>query len=73
VVESQRPKPIAIEFNGRTITGSYRVRWSVLTLTSELGRKSAHVAPFATNSVGLARIMLRELAEADSRKLTPLG
>jgi hypothetical protein len=72
VVESQGPKSIAIEFNGRTINGSYKIRWSVLTVTSDFGRKSAHVAPFATNPEGLARIMLCELAEADSAKVTRL-
>lgn len=66
VVDPKGPKSITIEFEGRTITGSYKIRWSVLTVTSDLGRKSAHVAPFATNPEGLARPLLRELAEAES-------
>lgn len=63
MVESHGPRPVAIEFKGRTVTGSYKITRGVLTVTSDLGKKGAYLAPFATNPGGLARIMLRELAE----------
>lgn len=62
MVESQRSMAVTITFNGRTITGSYRLSRNILIVTSDFGRKGAHIAGFHQYPEGLARIMLRELA-----------
>jgi hypothetical protein len=57
--------PVTIEIDGRTITGAYTVWSGMITVSTALGKKTTQVggsgSPRALD--GLARIMLRELAQ----------
>jgi hypothetical protein len=53
--------PITIEFAGRMISGTYTVWAGTISVSSAHGRKTARLG--ASKPDGLARIMLRELAQ----------
>ena len=58
-------RKVTIVFEGRTITGAYTVWSGMITVSTALGKKvtqaSGYDSPGALD--GLARIMLRELAQ----------
>ena len=62
MTNSEGLRPVTIEFEGRTITGSYRISREIITVTSSGGSKRAHIGPFQRYPENLARLMLRELA-----------
>lgn len=78
-------KEITIEFEERTITGRYSISQGIVTVISdEGGSKSIQVAGTPHILEGLARIMLRELAQEGKKperrkrkrspsRLSPLG
>jgi hypothetical protein len=58
-------REITIEIDGRSITGSYTVWAGVITVSTDLGRKATQVGGSSSPGAldGLARIMLREMAQ----------
>jgi hypothetical protein len=56
---------VAIEFEGRTVTGTYTVWSGIITVTTIHGTKTTQVGDLGSPGAldGLARIMLRELAQ----------
>jgi hypothetical protein len=58
-------REVAIEFEGRTVTGTYTVWSGMITVSTALGKKVTQVSGYDSPGAldGLARIMLRELAE----------
>jgi hypothetical protein len=58
-------RPVTIEFEGRTITGAYTVWSGMITVSTAMGRKTTQVGGSAGALDGLAKIMLRELAQEE--------
>jgi hypothetical protein len=54
-------KTLEIEINGRTVTGSYACEGPILNVRTGNGQKATQLG--GSTPEGLARIMLRELAE----------
>jgi hypothetical protein len=56
---------VAIEFEGRTITGTYTVWSGMITVSTANGKKANQVGGYSSPGAldGLARILLRELAQ----------
>jgi hypothetical protein len=55
---------ITIQFEGRTVTGFYTVWAGVITVSTALGTKATQLGGMGPTAIdGLARIMLRELAQ----------
>jgi hypothetical protein len=56
-------REITLQFEGRTVTGFYTVWAGVVTVSTALGTKATQVGDMGSAIDGLARIMLRELAQ----------
>lgn len=59
---------ISIEFDGRTVSGSYTTSKGMITVTmSGGGTKATQLGGSAAHPEGLAKMMLRELAQEQRR------
>ena len=58
-------REVSTDFEGRRVTGVYTVWSGVITVSTELGRKARQVGGSGSPAAleGLARIVLRELAQ----------
>jgi hypothetical protein len=58
-------REITMQFEGRTVTGFYTVWTGVITVSTALGTKATQLGGMGSPTAidGLARIMLRELAQ----------